>query len=117
MPAYAGFLSGSDCYALRCAALHMGSADVTTQKRREVIEHFVFMTSGPHMNLFENCVFNGVTRTFLQLNVSLFCEDVCLAVEKWMADVAADPDIQKRIGECLIVHEPGYVHLGLIKFG
>src|SRR5260221_10862247 len=37
------FLSGQDCYALRCAFLHEGSDDVTRQRARQALESFVFV--------------------------------------------------------------------------
>lgn len=40
------FLSGDDCYALRCALLHEGSADITQQQARKVLELFRFYVPG-----------------------------------------------------------------------
>jgi hypothetical protein len=71
------FLSGEDCYALRCALSHEGSDNITAQRARQAIERFVFIVpkSGTfHKNLFKDT---------LQLQVSIFCEDICAAVEAW----------------------------------
>ncbi|MGJ5806056.1 hypothetical protein ACSCB1_44315 [Streptomyces europaeiscabiei] len=40
------FLSGDDCYALRCTLLHEGSADITQQRARQVLELFRFYVPG-----------------------------------------------------------------------
>jgi hypothetical protein len=37
------FLSGGDFYALRCAFLHQGGLDITTQRAQEVLNNFVFI--------------------------------------------------------------------------
>ena len=36
------FLSGRDCYALRCAFLHEGREEIITQRAREVLDRFQF---------------------------------------------------------------------------
>lgn len=114
---YQGFLSGNDCYALRCSLLHQGKDDISDQRLRDALEHYVFLTKGPHCNLWKDSEINGVKTSFLQLNVGKFCEDMCLAVEKWLIKDSNNSDIQKRLKDTLEIHEPGYVHLGVIKFG
>ena len=37
------FLSGNDCYALRCAYLHEGVTDISGQKSRDVLDDFIFV--------------------------------------------------------------------------
>lgn len=75
------FLNGEDCYALRCALLHEGSHDITEQRARQALESFNFVVppSGcrVHMNQFNNA---------LQLQVDVFCLDICESVHRWMAD-------------------------------
>lgn len=116
MVQYDGFLSGNDCYALRCALLHAGSADITTQRKREVLEYVLFLEEGPHRNLLENCTFNGVKKTFLQLNVQMFCEDICRGVEAWLDNMAGDAGIETRMQEGIVIHPKGFIHRG-VQFG
>lgn len=68
------FLSGPDCYALRCSALHEGGADITTQHCREVLEKIHFTDIGSHCNRVMN---------ILQLDIATFCKDICNSVEEW----------------------------------
>lgn len=42
---YKGYLSGNDCYALRCSFLHEGSDEITHQRVREVLDYFVFTSN------------------------------------------------------------------------
>jgi len=114
---YKNFLSGNDCYALRCSLLHQGKDDVSEQRLKDILEHYVFLTSGSHRNLFKDCVFNGVKKSFLQLNVGMFCEDICTAVETWLNTNSSNKDIQNRLSNTLEIHEPGYTYMGAIKFG
>lgn len=86
------FLCASDCYALRCAYLHQGEFGIEDQRAQTALEHFHF-TEPPaagsmHMNQTNNA---------LQLQVNVFCNDVCNAVRRWSHDVAEDPVIQERI--------------------
>ena len=86
------FLTGEDCYALRCAYSHAGEFDISEQAVRKALESFVFLVVPPpsrvHMNR---------TNTRLQLQVDLFCEEICRAAEKWLDSVAADQGIKARI--------------------
>lgn len=114
---YKGFLSGNNCYALRCALLHFGKDDISDQKKQEVLEHYVFLTKGAHCNLFKDCVFNGEKKSFLQLNVQIFCKDICKAVKDWLVSSSTNSAIQDRLKATIEIHEPGYRYNGLIRFG
>jgi hypothetical protein len=105
------FLSGEDCYALRCSFLHEGLDEISHQKCRKVLDSFLFMTGGPHCNFF-----NVNNQTFLQLRVDEFCKDVCSAVETWVKDIAGNAEIEKQISELIRIHFPGVVING-IRFG
>jgi len=71
-------MSGSDCYVLRGALLHNATGRVRPQELAHVLTRFVFTTPGGlvsgHCNKRDNVV--------LQLEVDMFCEHICLAVEK-----------------------------------
>jgi hypothetical protein len=87
------FLTGSDCYALRCAFLHQGEFEIDGQRAREVLSRFHITAPRPGMLVHMNMA-NGDT---LQLQVDRFCLDVCDAVERWLREVAANPDVQNRM--------------------
>lgn len=111
------FLSGEDCYALRCALLHEGTDDIAQQRSRKILEKFVFMTDGPHCNLSQNNYVNGKrVETFLQLRVDEFCKDICHSAEMWLKKVSKDTAIKKRLKNTMEIHKPGFVEGG-IKFG
>jgi hypothetical protein len=114
---YNGYLSGNDCFALRCSLLHQGKDDISDQRKRKVLEHYVFLTSGSHCNLIRDCFFNGIKKSFLQLNVGNFCGDICNAAQVYLDKIASDPSAVKRIRETIEIHEPGYTYMGVIKFG
>lgn len=114
---YNDFLSGDDCYALRCSLLHQGKDDISDQRLRNILEHYIFLTSGLHCNLFKDCVFNGVKKSFLQLNVGTFCEDICGAVEAWLNVSSKKQDIQNRLSNTLKIYESSYTYMKAVKFG
>jgi hypothetical protein len=93
------FLPGNDCYALRCAFLHEGSDDVRRQHARQALDSFVFVE--PPVCGMLHCLPAG---SKLQLQVDIFCEDVCLGVEQWIQTVlAVQPDVEERTRELLSV--------------
>ena len=93
------FLSGGDCWALRCSLLHEGSDEISGQKSREVLSRFKFTTQGVHLGMMEDV---------LVLNVTMFCNEVCAAVEGWLKDVANSAAIQERIGAMARVEISGF---------
>jgi hypothetical protein len=73
------FLSGADCYALRCAFLHSGSDDITSQPARQTLTSFEF-TMPPSSGSCHRTQGGG---TVLQLQIDLFCLEFAGAVEGW----------------------------------
>lgn len=90
------FLSGQDCYALRCAFLHEGREEITNQHARQVLERFEFTVAPPgwivHLN-------RGGTG--LQLQVDIFCRDFAEAGEEWLRTVGSQPEILLRMSSLL----------------
>lgn len=98
------FLTGTDCYALRCAVLHEGRDDIASQRARKALEKFTFIeppSSGSiHMNQINQ---------HLQLQVDLFCLDICSSVEQWLGDLAKKPDeaFGARLSELMKIQSVG----------
>lgn len=115
---YKNFLSGKDCYALRCALLHQGKADISDQSKKDILEHVVFMEpqSTTHRVLFKNVSINGNEKSFLQLNVSMFVVDICKAAEAWLKSKINDEKIQGRVKETIEIHKVGYRYMNAIQF-
>jgi hypothetical protein len=85
------FLPAQDCYALRCAFLHEGRDDVRRQKARQALDSFIFVE--PPVCGMLHCL---PTDSRLQLQVDIFCEDICIGVEQWIQTVlAAQADVLK----------------------
>ncbi|WP_166110979.1 hypothetical protein [Pseudoalteromonas sp. Z9A5] len=95
MPANEGCsFTGSDCYKFRCKGLHQGLLE------KEHKEAFIFITPPPNGNIIHGNSINGV----YQLQIDVFCKDVCLAVEDWVADVKENLDVCDRIDELMNIH-------------
>lgn len=87
------FLSGEDCYALRCSLLHEGKDDITDQRIRKALDNF-------HFNIpSENFIHLNQVNSTLQIRVDIFCNDVINALEKWLNDI--NDDKKKRLDEVL----------------
>lgn len=80
------FLSGNDCYALRCALLHEGADNITRQRAREALERFQFLVP-PRGTILHNNLVN----TKLQLQVEVFSDDIRRAVITWLEATKSDP--------------------------
>jgi hypothetical protein len=90
------FLSGNDCYALRCAMLHEGWPDITTQRLQETLSKIHFTVVGSH------CI---QVDSVLQLDVPQFCSDICLAVTHWMSSFKSNhKDKAYRLEDLVVVH-------------
>jgi hypothetical protein len=116
---YQGFLTGNDCYALRCSFIHEGSSDIEQQKKQEILDKFVFIDDGPHLNLFKNChlgdpQFDG--KDFLQMSVKEFSHDMINAVNNWFIDVAQNQIIQQRLKGMLKIHKR-VISIGAVIIG
>ena len=96
------FLSGRDCYALRCAFLHQGSEEITSQRAREALDRFKFtvQTAGS--------VFTGHCNQLgskLQLQVDIFCSQFVAGGECWLRDVGSKPEITSRVSSLLHLYD------------
>lgn len=96
------FLTGDDCYALRCSYLHEGGGEIAHQTAAQVHDrfHFIFPPVGGakiHLNFIGN--------NALQLQIDVFCLEIAAAVDAWALSVAADPVIQGRMSSLLVIHD------------
>lgn len=93
------FLSGRDAYALRCAYLHEGRDDVAEQRAREALSSFVFVAPRPGWNVHCN-----QRDDILQLQVNIFCGDVCDGATAWMESHRDDEAVQERLRGLIEIH-------------
>ena len=71
-------LSGNDCYAFRCAYLHQGLGNITTQRARDILNEIRFVE--PHSQL---VMHGSIKNNQLILHIDTFCEHIVLGVEEW----------------------------------
>lgn len=94
------FLSGNDCYALRCSYLHEGKSDISHQRIQEVIEDFEFVVP-PEGGI---CHCNQSNQK-LQLQVSIFCKDILKSIEDWLKNISGDVAKQEELSNILKISE------------
>lgn len=96
------FLTGDDCYALRCSYLHEGGGGIAHQTARKALDNFRFIfppKNGWRMHL------NLLDDNTLQLQVDVFCLEIADAVEQWCRSVSDNDDIQGRMGSLLTIYD------------
>jgi len=103
------FMTGGDCYALRCTALHQGTFDVSDEKARDVVDRFILHHS-------ESVRFHNVRQDKkLVIDLTTFCLDIAAGVDVWEAEVMRDADDRRRslIASLLPLHLPDVSYGGL----
>jgi hypothetical protein len=94
------FLSGRDCYALRCAFLHEGREEIVSQRAREALDRFQFTVTPQgmtvHCNQFDSK---------LQLQVDIFCSQFVAGGEAWLQQVGARGEVQMRMSSLLRIYD------------
>jgi hypothetical protein len=96
------FLSAEDAYALRCSYLHAGSDSISNQRIRKALTSFHFTEPGSDGGTWHRNQKNSV----LQLQVDIFCREMCEAVGRWTQDMASDAGAQDRMTMLLEIHPP-----------
>jgi hypothetical protein len=96
------YLSGRDCYALRCAYLHQGEFGTNDQRARDALNRFVFLAppSGTTMHKIQ-------CDSILFIQIDVFCNDLCDAVEQWLGDIRNDPDKTSKAYNLARIALPG----------
>jgi hypothetical protein len=80
-------LTGTDCYYYRCSILHQGSS----QHSKSSFSRILFVEPGATSNVFHNNVINDA----LNLDVRLFCHDVCDGADAWL--IAAEQTAEYKV--------------------
>jgi len=102
---YKDYLSGNDCYALRCSLLHEGMNEITQQRARELLNYIVFIPNGSHRVKMSNNFVNDAKydgKETLLLSVLNFSQDMIEATKQWIKEKSPDTS------EMLEIHENGF---------
>lgn len=91
------FFTGEDCYYFRCSLLHQGSS----QHQRSEYRRIIFVEPSATTNIFHCNILNDA----LNLDVSVFCNDLIQSVENWL-QVYENTELYKRNYERLIKRYP-----------
>jgi len=98
------FLSGGDCYALRCSVLHEGRDETEHQRARDVLTRFQFVAPRGR-NWIVHC---NMVDSKLQLQLDIFCRDVCSGACTWLSQIPRnDFPRQRRLAELLRIQIAG----------
>jgi hypothetical protein len=97
------FLSGNDCYALRCSFLHEGKSEITDQPARDILDDFVFVVPRKSFTIHCNQSTDGSQK--LQLQVDIFCVDIIKGLMQWLKDIENDSGKQSVLSTLLKIHQ------------
>lgn len=89
---YENYLSAEDCYYLRCACLHSGLDSHSKMHVDRV--HF----TAPEKFIVHKALLHDAN-TALQLQVDIFCEDMCIATEQWLKDIENNQETTQRMND------------------
>ncbi|CFR19570.1 Uncharacterised protein [Yersinia kristensenii] len=95
-----------DCWLSRCTCLHAG-LNAESKKRMMSFRFTPPIRDGWVIHLGNN---NGV----LQLQIDVFANDMCSAVEAWLDDVKDNCEIQSRINEIMKIDKEPLA--GILKY-
>ena len=98
-PRYNGFLDGEACYYFRCSMLHQGS----TQHPRGRYSRIIFVEPGNSGMVLHNNIMNDA----LNIDVCIFCEDICQAVERWWPGASTQDQFQANLSRFVRRHPGG----------
>ena len=101
-PKFFNMLGAADAYALRCAYLHEGTDDVLNQRAAQALSAFIFIEPRKGRTIHCNQIYSK-----LQLQVDIFCIDICDGVDSWLLDVQANAEIQKRMNALIAIRKDG----------
>ena len=86
-------LTGADCYYYRCSILHQGSS----QHPKSSYSRILFVEPGATTNVFHNNVLNDA----LNLDVRMFCHDVCDGADRWLTAAENTDEYRANYGRFL----------------
>jgi hypothetical protein len=96
-------IHGDEIYVLRCAYLHQGSANVSKQRKANILQEYRFILPLKNWSFHPRQV--GGTRTF-QLQVDTFCSIICEAAAAWARSVLDErEDVKDRSDELLKIYD------------
>lgn len=96
---YGGTLDGETCYYFRCSMLHQG----TTQHPKGRYSRIFFLEPAGGGFVMHNNVFNNA----LNIDISIFCEDICQSAETWWRSAANNPTVQANRGKFVTRYAAG----------
>lgn len=98
------FLHPEDCYALRCALLHSGTDEIADQEIAKALQRFHFVVPP----LGGGVIHCNQRQSALQLQVDIFCRDLCDGVSQWASAPDADSGVRAaQAAKLVTIHDLG----------
>jgi hypothetical protein len=94
------FLTGNDCYALRCAFLHKGRDDITDQRAQQALESFQFVVAPAGWTIHMN-----QANSMLQLQVDIFCRQIADGIREFVDSISEDAAATARAQQLMLIRD------------
>lgn len=98
-PRYNSFIDGETCYYYRCSMLHQGSAQLSRGRYSRII----FVEPRQPGIVLHNNVINDA----LNIDVHIFCMDICEAAERWWQSAAEQANVAANLSRFIKRHPNG----------
>ena len=95
------WMTGLDTYSLRCAVLHQGIDQVTENEVEDRVRGFRFLAPRPGSRVHQNS-----TNGRLQLQIDIFCLDICDAVDVWWIYSQEQADVADGVDRLMQIEPP-----------
>jgi hypothetical protein len=92
-PSYGGFVTGEDCYGLRCAMLHQARFEPHMGSYKRIL----FIEPGATSAVVHNNVMNDA----LNIDVERFVGDMLAGARSWLKTAEATPEYQANQGKMM----------------
>ena len=102
------FITGADCWGLRCSILHEGRDVVAKKLTTDALSRFSFTSRNTHLIKIGDV---------LVVNVSKFVDEMTSAVEAWLVVVQDNAEVQARISEMAIVRSEPFNPIPGVRVG
>jgi len=92
------FLTGEDCWGLRCSMLHQGRA----QPHQGQFNRILFVEPS------NNTIHCNIVNDGLMVDIPIFCRDIVAGARQWLATVQGTPTYEKNYREYLNRYPQGF---------
>jgi len=109
------YINGNAIWKLRCSCIHSGT-HLDNKVNDALSGAELLLVTYEESPFHDSYIRLTPSESYVFLRIDVFCEDICLSINKWLEDVSNNQEIQKRIEEMLFI-EKGFKAKEMIMGG